>query len=266
MNVRYKRNIMQPCGCVRIRPNTSRKRRVAFALAFRQAFGFVHDPHTSPLLCETSLLGPVSSVHRLKESPGLRFQRVGKLVAFDEPNVGPGEGGRGERGKLAVSIFAVQSTRFDFPSPSSIRRPCSGFDTGADCHPHFHDQARSFVLLLLLSFLISPDRSLDLYIVSPIATSADASQDSEGDTPLHDAISKKRDDMLALLLDHAADITLTNNNGFNALHHAALRGNPSESILPRFSPPAVPFNLATQPPGAFRDLLTSSYYFEAKTE
>ncbi|TGZ47390.1 E3 ubiquitin-protein ligase mib1 [Temnothorax longispinosus] len=52
------------------------------------------------------------------------------------------------------------------------------------------------------------------------------SQDSEGDTPLHDAISKKRDDMLALLLDHAADITLTNNNGFNALHHAALRGNP----------------------------------------
>lgn len=88
--------------------------------------------------------------------------------------MGLGEGGRGERGKLAVSIFAVQSTRFDFPSPSSIRRPCSGFDTGADCHPHFHDQARSFVLLLLLSFLISPARSLDLYIVSPIATSADA--------------------------------------------------------------------------------------------
>jgi E3 ubiquitin-protein ligase mind-bomb len=51
-------------------------------------------------------------------------------------------------------------------------------------------------------------------------------KDSEGDTPLHDAISKKRDDMLALLLDHNADIMLTNNNGFNALHHAALRGNP----------------------------------------
>ncbi|KAF7269247.1 hypothetical protein GWI33_017703 [Rhynchophorus ferrugineus] len=50
--------------------------------------------------------------------------------------------------------------------------------------------------------------------------------DLEGDTPLHDAISKKRDDMLTLLLDHNADITLTNNNGFNALHHAALRGNP----------------------------------------
>lgn len=51
-------------------------------------------------------------------------------------------------------------------------------------------------------------------------------QDSEGDTPLHDAISKKRDDMLTLLLDHQADVTLSNNNGFNALHHAALRGNP----------------------------------------
>ncbi|KAK7580384.1 hypothetical protein V9T40_001013 [Parthenolecanium corni] len=50
--------------------------------------------------------------------------------------------------------------------------------------------------------------------------------DLEGDTPLHDAIAKKRDDMLTLLLDHNADIMLTNNNGFNALHHAALRGNP----------------------------------------
>ncbi len=51
-------------------------------------------------------------------------------------------------------------------------------------------------------------------------------QDLEGDTPLHDTIAKKRDDMLTLLLDHNADIMLTNNNGFNALHHAALRGNP----------------------------------------
>ena len=54
-------------------------------------------------------------------------------------------------------------------------------------------------------------------------------KDSEGDTPLHDAISKKRDDMLTLLIEHNADITLTNNNGFNALHHAALRGNPRYS-------------------------------------
>ena len=53
------------------------------------------------------------------------------------------------------------------------------------------------------------------------------SQDSEGDTPLHDAVSKKRDDMLTLLLEHGADVIISNNNGFNALHHAALRGNPS---------------------------------------
>ena len=52
-------------------------------------------------------------------------------------------------------------------------------------------------------------------------------QDSEGDSPLHDAISKKRDDMLTLLLEHQADVIISNNNGFNALHHAALRGNPS---------------------------------------
>ena len=50
-------------------------------------------------------------------------------------------------------------------------------------------------------------------------------QDSEGDTPLHDAISKKRDDIVHLLMEHQADHTITNNNGFNALHHAALRGN-----------------------------------------
>jgi len=43
---------------------------------------------------------------------------------------------------------------------------------------------------------------------------------------LHDAISKKRDDMLTLLLEHGADMSITNNNGFNTLHHAALRGNP----------------------------------------
>jgi len=56
-------------------------------------------------------------------------------------------------------------------------------------------------------------------------------QDSEGDTPLHDAISKKRDDMLTLLLEHGADMSITNNNGFNTLHHAALRGNPRSARL-----------------------------------
>jgi len=53
----------------------------------------------------------------------------------------------------------------------------------------------------------------------------DLLQDLEGDTPLHDAISKKRDDMVQLLLESGADIAATNNDGFNSLHHAALRGN-----------------------------------------
>ena len=50
-------------------------------------------------------------------------------------------------------------------------------------------------------------------------------QDSEGDTALHDAITKKRDDIVQVLVDSGADIALTNSNGFNAIHHAALRGN-----------------------------------------
>ncbi|KOB78893.1 E3 ubiquitin-protein ligase MIB1 [Operophtera brumata] len=50
----------------------------------------------------------------------------------------------------------------------------------------------------------------------------DIIKDSEGDTPLHDAISKKRDDMLTLLLEHGADMTLTNNN----VHYAAAQSRP----------------------------------------
>lgn len=41
--------------------------------------------------------------------------------------------------------------------------------------------------------------------------------------------------MLSVLLEAGADVTITNNNGFNALHHAALRGNPRYS---RFSFPS----------------------------
>lgn len=50
-------------------------------------------------------------------------------------------------------------------------------------------------------------------------------QDGDGDTPIHDAVTKKRDDIIRLLIDANADLTITNNNGFNPLHHAALRGN-----------------------------------------
>ena len=48
-------------------------------------------------------------------------------------------------------------------------------------------------------------------------------QDNDGDTPLHDAISRKRDDLVTLLLEGEADIFITNNNGFNCLHYAALK-------------------------------------------
>ena len=51
-------------------------------------------------------------------------------------------------------------------------------------------------------------------------------QDTNGDTPLHEAVLKKRDDLLRMLLDGGADVTVANNNGFNVIHHAALRGNP----------------------------------------
>ncbi|XP_063713547.1 E3 ubiquitin-protein ligase mib1-like isoform X1 [Symsagittifera roscoffensis] len=66
-------------------------------------------------------------------------------------------------------------------------------------------------------------------------------QDGEGDTPLHDAISRKRDDMLSVLLDYRADMCVTNTNGFNALHHAALRGNPgaTKQLLSKMSRPWI---------------------------
>lgn len=62
---------------------------------------------------------------------------------------------------------------------------------------------------------------------------------------MHDAISKKRDDIVSLLLEGGADVTVSNNNGFNALHHAALRGNigAMRLILPHL-PPAYSINEA----------------------
>ena len=50
-------------------------------------------------------------------------------------------------------------------------------------------------------------------------------QDSIGDTPLHDAITKKREDIVRLLTEHNANPGLPNKNGFNAIHLVALKGN-----------------------------------------
>jgi len=41
--------------------------------------------------------------------------------------------------------------------------------------------------------------------------------------------------MLSVLLEATADVTITNNNGFNALHHAALRGNPRYGVQTPFA-------------------------------
>lgn len=51
-------------------------------------------------------------------------------------------------------------------------------------------------------------------------------QDSYGDTPLHDAIAKDfRSIIEILVLVPNIDFTQQNHRGFNLLHHAALKGN-----------------------------------------
>ncbi|XP_059468755.1 E3 ubiquitin-protein ligase MIB2-like [Neocloeon triangulifer] len=51
-------------------------------------------------------------------------------------------------------------------------------------------------------------------------------QDCFGDTPVHDAVGKGYDDILDLLLQSPnLDLMLRNKRGFNALQHAALKGN-----------------------------------------
>lgn len=51
-------------------------------------------------------------------------------------------------------------------------------------------------------------------------------QDSYGDTALHDAIGKGDPDIInALCACPSVDFTLTNEQDFNVLHHAALKGN-----------------------------------------
>lgn len=49
--------------------------------------------------------------------------------------------------------------------------------------------------------------------------------------------------MVSLLLEGKADVTVTNNNGFNALHHAALRGNiGAVRLLLQYLPPTCSVN------------------------
>jgi len=53
-----------------------------------------------------------------------------------------------------------------------------------------------------------------------------ASQDSYGDTGLHDAVSKDNTELIDFLLNMpSVELLLRNARGFNVLHHAALKGN-----------------------------------------
>ena len=57
-------------------------------------------------------------------------------------------------------------------------------------------------------------------------------QDFEGDTPLHDAIHRGRDDIIEILMEtkrgrKLVDVTISNDKGFNPLHLAAKNGNAS---------------------------------------
>ena len=52
------------------------------------------------------------------------------------------------------------------------------------------------------------------------------SQDSYGDTVLHDAIAKDFAEIVELLINfRGVDLSIKNKRGFNCLHHAALKGN-----------------------------------------
>ncbi|KAK8766810.1 hypothetical protein V5799_006411 [Amblyomma americanum] len=51
-------------------------------------------------------------------------------------------------------------------------------------------------------------------------------QDSDGDTPLHDAVTKNSLEVIDLLVNAPAiDFTIKNKRGHSALHHAAMKGN-----------------------------------------
>uniref|UniRef100_A0A131Y9T3 RING-type E3 ubiquitin transferase n=1 Tax=Rhipicephalus appendiculatus TaxID=34631 RepID=A0A131Y9T3_RHIAP len=57
-------------------------------------------------------------------------------------------------------------------------------------------------------------------------------QDKYGDTPLHDAVQKPRQDIVNLLLTFPTiDMAVKNKSGYNALHQAALKGNERATAL-----------------------------------
>lgn len=82
--------------------------------------------------------------------------------------------------------------------------------------------------IIMASILISSVIILITNIIAtfPASQSALPSQDSYGDTALHDAIGKDSIEILELLGNSPhLDLNLRNKRGFNVLHHAALKGN-----------------------------------------
>lgn len=50
-------------------------------------------------------------------------------------------------------------------------------------------------------------------------------QDKNGDTPLHDSILIKNDKIINFLLNSNSELTILNNENFNPIQYAALKGN-----------------------------------------
>ena len=63
-----------------------------------------------------------------------------------------------------------------------------------------------------------PSPLLDMFMISAL-------KDVAKNTPLHYAITNKQDDILQLLLNFGAEISVKNSRGLNCLHQAALSGS-----------------------------------------
>lgn len=82
-------------------------------------------------------------------------------------------------------------------------------------------EAQKPVVRVEFQYVQQPHSLCHFKIQSPSPT-----QDSYGDTPLHDAIAKDfRNIIEILVLVPNIDFTQQNHRGFNLLHHAALKGN-----------------------------------------
>jgi ankyrin repeat protein len=76
-------------------------------------------------------------------------------------------------------------------------------------------------------------------------------QDNEGNTPLHVAATNGHGRIVRLLMDHGADSSIINRQGFTASDLARLRGHHGvaqmiDTHADRMFPPGTPFRAATK--------------------